>query len=522
MNNPFRYFPCPEIVDAADNLIRKIDSDPYLHSLFCEGKMMGVLWVKNNLGEKSFLYAFSGNVQGLNVIDGFVPPIFDLLDKDGYFKTEEARISAIDKKAKALKSSQEYKDIILKLESSKQNYSLRIEEARADLAIKKDIRNRKRLEAQTFNDNDRLIIEDALVKESQFEKAELHRLKKALKAEIDQIQSELDRINAEIQILQKEAAERSFALQEWIFHQFIVHNALGQKKSIWEIFQDKGIVPPGGTGECAGPKLLEYAYKNNLKPLAMGEFWYGKTQGEELREHGKFYPSCQPKCGTLLPFMLEGLDIDKEIRDCNYSIVFEDDSIIVVDKPSGLLSVPGKDGNISLKELLDKQFEKEVYPVHRLDMDTSGIIVFAKNQSVQSTLQREFEKRETKKCYRAILDNEGKPVKEGDHGTISLPIRADYELRPRQVVDKINGKESITDYEIKEILEDGRIVVELTPHTGRTHQLRVHCTHPEGLGHAISGDRLYGSTFDCKLRLRAYKLTFKHPKSGKEITIQLD
>ncbi|MCQ2147857.1 MAG: RNA pseudouridine synthase, partial [Bacteroidales bacterium] len=334
MNNPFRYFPCLEIAEAADNLIRRIDSDKYLHSLFCEGKMMGVLWVQDHLGEKSFLYAFSGNVQGLNEIEGFVPPIYNLLDKDGYFKTEEARISSIDKKAKSIKGSSKYTSLSKRLDESIKNYNTKIEEAKKQISLQKEARNIRRQKAESLNEEERSVIEQSLIRESQFEKAELHRLKKTLKAEIDQIQKEFDDINSEILSLQKEAAESSFALQEWIFHQFIVHNARGHKKSIWDIFQDKGIVPPGGTGECAGPKLLEYAYRNNLTPLAMGEFWYGKTQGEEVREHGRFYPSCQPKCGTLLPFMLEGLEIDKEMRDCNYTIMFEDDSIVVVNKPS--------------------------------------------------------------------------------------------------------------------------------------------------------------------------------------------
>lgn len=406
---PFCYVPHPLVVDAARSLIQRLDSDPSLGSLFSEGKMMGVL-----LTDSGPLYAFSGLAGGKAVIDGFVPPVYDLTQ--GYYKEREAEIS-----------------------------SMSAGPARS---------------------------------------------------------------------------EASAMLQEWIFRQYRVMNALGDELSVLDIFARRGLVPPGGTGDCAAPKLLNYAFRNGLKPLAMGEFWYGKSPVREVREQGRFYPSCTGKCGPLLSWMMQGLNIEPNPLDSAVAspavpdVLYVDDDIIVVDKPSGMLSVPGKIESESMLEWLRKRFGRTVESCHRLDMDTSGIMVFARSLKAKAELERQFATREVSKLYRARL--EGGPWNHAMKGTIALPLMLDYYDRPRQMVDYDAGKRAVTEYEVIQILPDGTVDVIFKPLTGRSHQIRVHAAHYRGLGHPIVGDRLYGSAAEGRqLMLRACGLAFKHPADGR-------
>ena len=326
---------------------------------------------------------------------------------------------------------------------------------------------------------------------------------------------------------QHEAAEMSRELQAWLFDRYRVHNALGEEASIMEIFAGRGLVPPGGTGECAGPKLLEHAFRSGLKPLAMGEFWYGASPSSEVRASGRFYPSCTGKCGPLLSWMMKGLDVAPNPLDEGFSdgtepqIIYEDEAIIVVDKPAGMLSVPGRVKAPSLLEWLRERFG-EVHSCHRLDMDTSGLMVFARNAEAKTALELQFAGREVSKTYRARLvaapANSGRNMKKGAKGTIALPLMTDWDDRPRQMVDKVNGKKAITEYEVTEVLPGGEVEVLFTPLTGRTHQLRVHAAHKEGLGRPIKGDRLYGDSTGGRLWLHAVTLTFRHPSGGGTVT----
>ncbi|MCQ2174540.1 MAG: pseudouridine synthase [Bacteroidales bacterium] len=312
--------------------------------------------------------------------------------------------------------------------------------------------------------------------------------------------------------------EMSEELQDWLFRNYIVNNALGERKSILDIFAARGLTPPGGTGECAAPKLLQYAYLHSLRPLAMGEFWYGKSPADEVRTPGCFYPSCTGKCGPLLAFMLQGLDVEPNPleEECagQEKILYEDDFIIVADKPSGMLSVPGKTMRPSLQERLSEKTGGAVYSCHRLDMDTSGLMVFARTPECQARLQSQFSKREVKKTYLARL-TPGPDI--GEKGRIILPISQDYYDRPRQSVDFENGKQAVTDWELVRNLPDGCSDVRFTPLTGRTHQLRVHSAHPSGLGRPILGDRLYGGG-EGRLCLHAGSLEFTHPVTGKKMS----
>ena len=312
------------------------------------------------------------------------------------------------------------------------------------------------------------------------------------------------------------SAEESARLQADIFRRTMVLNARGQSRSIADIFADRGLVPPSGTGDCAAPKLLQRTYLLGLTPLSMGEFWYGESPSSgEVREQGRFYPSCAGKCGPLLTYMMQGLEVEPNplrvrIPSEDVRIVFEDDSIVVASKPSGMLCVPGKTGEKSLMELLPGP----VYEVHRLDMDTSGLIVFARTPSAQAHLRGQFERREVGKEYLARLAPGSKRWTEGFCGTIALPLKEDWLDRPRQMIDPACGKKAVTRFEILKVFPDTSMDVRFEPLTGRTHQLRVHSASPLGLGHPIQGDRLYGAADGGRLMLHASRLSFHHPRSG--------
>lgn len=318
------------------------------------------------------------------------------------------------------------------------------------------------------------------------------------------------------------SAEDSRRIQSELFKLYKVHNALGEEASISEIFALRGLTPPGGTGDCAGPKLLEHAYRNGLTPLAMGEFWYGESKGAEVRRTGSFYPSCTGKCGPLLTWMMQGLDVDPNPLDSGFNygveprIIYRDEAVLIVDKPAGMLSVPGRTEAKSLLEWLQERFG-EVYSCHRLDMDTSGLMIFARKPEVKAAMEKQFADREVHKTYRARLVSGDAPFRHARKGTIALPLSPDYYDRPRQIVDFENGKKAITRYEVMETLPNGELEVEFTPVTGRTHQLRVHAAHEKGLGRPIKGDRLYGDANGKRLHLHAASIEFKHPVSGETV-----
>ena len=515
--DPFRYSPHPLVSVAADMLIRRISCSEELSSHFSDGKMLGVLIVSNDRGQIGYLCAFSGNIAGHNHLEGFVPPIFDLLDPSGYFKIKEAEITAVNNAISALEKSSGLKS--LRQESARaeacRNEEITLQKAR--MAISKRERDEIRSE---ISDPSRL---EDLVRESQFEKAELRRLKLGWEERIRSIKDQIQAIEEELRIMKRRRAEMSDELQKWIFSQFIVHNALGESASIREIFSRTGTIPPGGTGECAAPKLLEHAFRKGLKPLAMGEFWYGRSPATAVRTHGHFYPSCTSKCGPLLSYMLQGLEIGQEEDQVSGKpeIIFEDDYIIAVSKPSGMPSVKGLDGRESLEEWLCTAYCQKIYPVHRLDMDTSGIILFAKDSDTSAALQKQFEDHKISKTYIALLSktSEGMALTSGDKGEIHLALSADFDERPRQKVDQQQGKQSITEYQVECIREDGCIDIVFHPRTGRTHQLRVHSAHLQGLGHPIVGDLLYGGSSAARLHLHASEISFNHPVTGEDITL---
>lgn len=478
--------------------------------------MLGVLVVSlPDSDDLGFIAAFSGNAGGRSNIRGFVPPIFDLMDPAGHFKTREAEISEINRKIASLEGSgqlSELNESIIKARAAKEE---EIMTHKAHMAISKRERDEARSE---MSDPARL---DALLKESMFEKAELKRIRIRWDNEIKKLQNEAETIISGINEMKARRAAMSDELQKWIFRQYIVHDFTGSQSSIEDIFAAEGLIPPGGTGECAAPKLLEYAYENRLRPIAMGEFWYGNSPETAVRTHGRFYPSCTSKCGPLLRFMLNGILVKEDpSADDSLEIIYEDNEVVAVEKPSGMPSVPGLDRRLSAYEILCRSYE-ELHTVHRLDMDTSGIILFAKTEDAAKNIRHQFEQHTVKKTYHARLSPaaEGMKLTPGDQGEISLPLSADYDERPRQKVDMAQGKPALTSYEVTAANDDGTIDIAFYPHTGRTHQLRVHSAHSMGLGHPIVGDMLYGGLPATHLHLHAWCITFMHPSTHAGITL---
>lgn len=514
MNNPFRYSPHPLVQKAAEMLMREIDSSGKLSALFSEGKMLGVLAVESE-GETGYLAAFSGNVGGMSIIDGFVPPIYDLTDPDGHFRTKEAEISAINREIEELQQNGTISNLRVELDEAERRMSYEISMQKARMALLKHKRDEIRCETESPSGEKELILQ------SQHEKAELKRIKRRWENTITEIRSRISVLSESIGHLKRKRAEMSDELQKWIFRQYMVHTSDGKSISISDIFAEQGLVPPGGTGECAAPKLLNYCLAHGYRPLCMGEFWYGRSHGTAVRTHGHFYPSCTSKCGPLLKSMLAGYDFTDDEVHGTPSTIYEDESIIVASKPSGMPSVPGLDGRTSMLEWMGKD---RTEPVHRLDMDTSGLIIFAKNEKSASCLRQQFQDHTVRKTYHARLSpaSEGLMLKTGDKGSISLPLGADYDERPRQKVDTSQGKEALTGYEVTSIFQDGSIEVIFKPVTGRTHQLRVHSAHIRGLGHPIAGDMLYGGACAPRLCLHAAEITFIHPESGSPVTFQTE
>lgn len=515
-NNPFHYTPHPLCLAAADEVLA------YIRTLDLEdresGKMFGVLITQNKIGEIGFLAAFSGNLAGHNDEPYFVPPVCDLSKPSNGYKAEETAISAINHQIEALNHDPKLQALQTQLKSARQEWEQRLslakEEAR-QAKIKRDESRQKKLSPED---------ETRLIRESQFQKAELRRLTQTMKEQLSALQTEINQFQTRIEELKATRKQRSRLLQQQLFDQYLLMNALGERKSVRTIFEEAGRgIPPAGTGECAAPKLLLYAYQQGLRPIVMAEFWWGKSPNNELRRHGNFYPACKEKCEPLLRFMLRGLDVDpnpleqEQFPDLELTVVWEDNYLAVIHKPAGLPSVPGKNKLNSVYSWAQRHYPEADGPllVHRIDMATSGLLLIAKNKAVHQQLQAQFERREVKKRYVALLE---KPAELAE-GTIRLPLCLDPNDRPRQIVHPTLGKEAVTHYEVIG-QQNGHARVHFYPQTGRTHQLRVHAAHPEGLNNPIVGDTLYGRP-DKRLYLHAERMEFTHPITGERLVIEM-
>ena len=525
MNNPLNYTPHPLCVMAAEEVRRMVRENAVMSSETRKsGKMFGVLVVETPDGNTGYLAAYSGQIAGRSNWDGFVPAVFDYLQDGGYFKTCEAEITAINKQVRLMETSEERRrllthldETIAKAASEEQAYKTLMHESKAR-------RDSERAAGDVTPER-----EAEMTRESQFQKAELRRMRRRNADTIAMAREACHRYDTSISLLKQKRRTMSDRLQEWLFHHFVMLNEDGDSRSLTDIFRTSlSASPPAGAGECCEPRLLQYAFSHAMTPKCMAMFWIGASPEGEIRHEQTYYPACRSKCKPILEWML-GKDIVKDDtfitqhNGDNLTIIYQDSDIIVVDKPAGMLSVPGKNDAPSVLSLLQRKMEDNIFPVHRLDMDTSGLMVFVRNKKAQRNLQRQFETHSIVKRYIALLER--KP--DSEQGTISLPLSPDMADRPRQMVDYRHGKQALTHYRLctspstpmrRQFLTVGDNLVELSPLTGRTHQLRVHCAHPDGLASPIVGDRLYGTTNHPRLCLHAEYLEFRHPTTG-EIVI---
>lgn len=514
---PFHYTPHPLCVMAAGEVQAYINKQTRWKEELDKGKMFGVLIVRTSNGQTGYLAAFSGNLCGSNSHSFFVPPVYDLLKPDGFFKIEEEQISAINHQIGQLQNCDRYLELQQKMERETASSQQALSEARKVLKAAKEKREQRRLHRPNENE------QAAMIRESQYQKAEFKRLERYWKEQISEIKTELESFSSQIEALKAERRNRSAALQQKLFQQFNFLNAKGETKNLCAIFEETvQKTPPAGAGECAAPKLLQYAYLSGLSPIAMAEFWWGESPKTEIRHHGYYYPSCRGKCEPILRHMLQGLNVEPAPTE-RYSlsqnmpeILFEDQWLLVLHKPEGVLSVPGKSEEQSIYSLLRARYPEATGPlvVHRLDMATSGLLLAAKTQEVHRHLQAQFENRSIKKRYIALLDG----ILPEEEGVIDLPICPDYLDRPRQMVNEELGKTAITRYQVMD-RKNGQTRIAFFPLTGRTHQLRVHAAHPLGLNCPIVGDELYGRKAE-RLYLHAEYLEFIHPVSGQRMVIE--
>ena len=515
---PFHYVPHELSTLAAGEVQQYLKSRPEWHEEIARGKMFGVLVVEDEAGELGFLAAFSGNLMGRNHHDYFVPSIYDMLQPGDFFRRGEAEISAINRTIAQREASDDYRSAYEALQGAKQSADEQLSALKAQLKERKAERDRRRTKGENV---------DELILESQRDNAELQRLKRAVRDVVAEAQHRYDELHAEVEELKQERQQRSSALQMQLFAEFRILNARGEVSNLCELFAPTPqLVPPAGAGECAAPKLLQYAYINRLRPVAMAEFWQGASPRGEVRHHGAFYPACNGKCKPILTHMLEGLAVEPnpltQITPPEPRILWEDSHIVVIDKPCGMLSVDGKSGVRSVEQWAHEHYPEASGPmiVHRLDQSTSGILLLAKDKDTHKAMQQQFVTRFVSKQYTALLDG----VVEYEIGIIDLCMKLDYDNRPRQMVAP-DGKRSITEYQVVAV-EEGRTRIHFYPLTGRTHQLRLHSAHPEGLNTPIVGDDIYGHEQRAdlsdghRLCLHASRLEFTHPHTQERIVVE--
>ena len=576
---PFCYEVDPLAEAASLELQRYIaDADLMSTEKGC-GKMFGVLVVEYEDEEgalqRGFLAAYSGLLGGRNDWPYFVPPVFDAQQPDGHFKRTEREISAINREIAAIEHDPEYLQSVEQHEQTKKRLQAEVDAFKAEVDAAKVRRDARRKSGESLSEEEQA----EMIRESQFMKAELRRRRKAM----EQAESILNTQHSTfLKSLQRKRKQMSDELQRWLFAAYRMLNAKGEERDLIDIFREyTHAMPPAGAGDCCAPKLLQYAYLHHLRPVCMAEFWWGESPASEIRHHLHYYPACRSKCLPILTHMLKGLDVApnplaQKRHTAEPRVLYADEYIMVVDKPAGMLSVPGKaesvrsefsdSANISVEEYfanlqlptnsqipteqftigeadnskLKIQNSKFLKAAHRLDMDTSGLLVLARTEQAYVELQRQFASRETVKRYEAVLSGvptQNSKLKTQNSSTqpsgcleaISLPLIADINDRPRQRVDMEHGKPALTLYNIVEVravdantavayttkkVDKRRTLVHLYPKTGRTHQLRVHCAHPLGLACPILGDPLYGIERADRMYLHAAELTFRHPVTG--------
>ncbi|MCO5260918.1 MAG: pseudouridine synthase [Crocinitomicaceae bacterium] len=530
---PFYYEPHPLAILASKELQNYIESqtdwkhnfgvDPAVTGMVI-GKMFGVLVVQNKDGELGYLAAFSGKLADSNDYEHFVPPVFDMLTENGFYRKCERDLINQSAIIEQLENSEELKQLKNAITELENTCKIELQELKETNKISKKNRKIQRENANLLDESKKIALLKALDRESIIENFALKDLKHEQQNKLRIAQEQLVAFENHIKDLKTKRKQQSQDLQNQLFDQYHFLNALGETRSVLSIFQHiENGKPPSGAGECCAPKLLHYAYQHQLKPIALAEFWWGASPASEIRKHKHYYPSCRGKCEPILGHMLVGLDVDPNPMKINPAegrelpIVYEDEDIVVVNKPTEFLSVPGKTITDSVLKRMESYLVGASGPllIHRLDMSTSGLLLVAKNKYAHDFLQRQFIKRSVQKRYVALLNG----VLERTSGIIDLPLRVDLDDRPRQLVCYEYGKPAQTKWELIEV-KNGQSKVYFYPLTGRTHQLRVHAAHPQGLNMSIVGDDLYGIKTD-RLYLHAEQLTFRHPRTKEWMTVEV-
>ena len=528
---PFYYDPHPLALVAAKELqdYLSVQTD-FTHDFGIDGvgvgKMFGVLIVRNAENELGYIQAFSGMMSSQTVVNGFAPPLYDILDPESYFQKKTRVLALLTEAIQSLQIDPSRQSMKTQYELIETNYYQKFKEQKAK--HKSDKRARKLIREEKQNN----------IPEEEYKFLLTHHKQESLNAQfllksygeyIDQelALAKVKYLTSSIKLdaLKQKRKSKSNALQQWLFDQYNFLNIYGEKRNVIDIFRNRVVdVPPSGTGDCAAPKMLQYAFSNGLNPVAMAEFWWGKSPNSEVRKHGNFYSACRGKCEPVLGHMLQGIDVDPNPFLTNQALgkiletIYEDEYICVINKPTEFLSGPGKYVTDSVQERMKDKYPESTGPliVHRLDMSTSGLLVIGKTKEIYTQLQLQFVKRTVKKRYIALLDG----VVTNDKGYIDLPLQLDINNRPYQKVEYEFGKSARTRFEVIE-RKAGKTKIYFYPVTGRTHQLRVHAAHVDGLNAPIVGDDLYGVKGD-RLHLHAESITFTHPVTGEEVTLSVE
>lgn len=489
------------------------------------GKMFGVLVVKNKKNELGYLAAFSGKLADKSLPIKFVPPIFNMRTEGSFYIKGEKEIEKLGEEIETLKSDTMYLSLKKSVQKIKQNTEEDLAFQRKKMKVTKQQRKiRKRNAAGELNQKEFDVFNTILIQESFNQQFFYKELVAYYEHKVEKSNQQFINFENRISELKKRRKEVSANLQNTLFGKYQFLNQHKEQRGLLAIFDNPEIKPPAGAGDCSAPKLLQYAFQNNLTPICMAEFWWGISPNSEIRKHQNFYPTCQGRCKPILHHMLAGIKMDENLLLENLGekqelkIIYEDDAIIIVNKPAEFLSVPGKEIKDSVYTRMKQQFPSATGPiiVHRLDMSTSGILVLTKTKEANKMVQSQFINRTVKKRYIALLNGN---LSE-ENGTINLPLRLDVDDRPRQLVDFTNGKNAKTKWKVIE-RKNNQTRVHFFPITGRTHQLRVHAAHKDGLNAPIIGDDLYGEKQN-RLHLHAEFIEFKHPTTNEVISFTVE
>ena len=488
------------------------------------GKMFGVLVVKNSKNEIGYLTAFSGKLADKSLPDKFVPPVFNMRSYGSFYLKGEEEITEMNHQLSFLEQNENYIHLKNSLQNITKSINDDLEKEKEKLKrYKKERKARKKTGKSTLNKSDFKLLEKKLIQESFNNQFYYKELEEYYKNKVARKRKELAAFEDEIASIKKERKEKSNYLQQTLFSKYAFLNHKKESRSLLDIFNNPAIKPPAGSGDCSAPKLLQHAFLNDLTPICMAEFWWGISPNSAIRKHKNFYPACQGRCKPILTHMLGGIEMDENLllenlaENQELEIVYEDNVLLIVNKPSEFLSVPGKNISDSVYTRIKEKYPKATGPliVHRIDMSTSGILLLTKTKEAHKVLQSQFIKRTIKKRYVALLDGD---LTENS-GTIKLPLRVDLDDRPRQLVDFEYGKNAETNWQIIK-KENGKTKVYFYPITGRTHQLRVHAAHKDGLNTPIVGDDLYGKK-ENRLHLHAEFIEFSHPETNKKMSFTI-